>query len=305
MKYAFQRSQTLLLLSLFATSVCGAAFAASQAGAQQTFTSPGQAVHALFVAVKADNQSELQHLFGPGSEILINSGDAEQDAHNRQTFVEKYQQVHRLVRNHDGDVTLYIGAANWPFPIPLIEQNGAWVFDTAAGKQQILYRRIGKNEFSAIEVCQELVAAEKEHYAGAHPGEVGQYAPYFVAQTGEHNGLFHSSEHGQPEIGPLLAHAGLPSPGEHTPFHGYLYRILKAQGPDAPGGAKDYIVNGKMTGGFAFVAYPAEYGSTGVMTFIVNQNGTVYEKNLGADTTELAKSMAAYNPDSSWQKTEQ
>lgn len=305
MKYALQRSQTLVFVSLFTFIACGALHAAPQASQQQSFASPGQAAHALFVAVKADNQPELLHLFGPGSETLINSGDPEQDAQNRQTFIEKYEQVHRLVKTAAGKVTLYLGAANWPFPIPLVEQDGAWIFDTDAGKQEILYRRIGKNELSAIEVCHDLVQAEKEHYGGAHPGEAGQYAPYFVAQTGEHNGLFHSSEHGQPEIGPLLAHAGATSPGEHAPFHGYFYRILDAQGPDAPGGAKRYIVDGKMTGGFAFVAYPAEYGSTGVMSFIVNDDGKFYEKNLGPDTTQVAKSMTEYNPDSSWKLAEE
>jgi hypothetical protein len=305
MKHALQRWQTLLFISLFTITAGGVVYAAAQADQQQTFASPGQAVHALLVAVKADNQPELQHLLGPGSETLINSGDPEQDARDRQTFIQKYGQAHRLVKAATGKVTLYLGAENWPFPIPLVEQDGAWIFDTAAGKQEILYRRIGKNELSAIEVCHELVQAEKEHYGGAHPGEAGQYAPYFVAKTGEHNGLYHSSEHGQPEIGPLLAHAGAGSSGQQTPFHGYFYRILDGQGPNAPGGAKTYIINGKMTGGFAFVAYPAQYGSTGVMTFIVNDDGTVYEKNLGSDTAELAASLTEYNPDSSWKQAEQ
>jgi len=269
---------------------------------QQTFTSPWRASQALFAAVKANDQTELLHIFGPEGKTLISSGDPEQDAQDRQVFVQKYEQAHRVVREPNGRVTLYIGAANWPFPIPLVQQDGNWSFDTAAGKQTILLRRIGKNELAAIEVCHELVAAEKEHYAGAHPGEAGQYAPYFVAQKGEHNGLYHSSEHGQPEIGPLLAEAGMQGSGEHTPFHGYFFRLLTEQGPDAAGGARDYMVDGKMTGGFAFVAYPAEYQSTGVMSFIVNQDGTVYEQDLGPNTAKIAKSMKQYNPGPGWQK---
>jgi len=285
------------VLSLFALPI------AAQTPAQETFASPGQATHALVAAVKADDQPAMLHLFGPNSETLVSSGDPQQDADNRQQFLQKYGQVHRLVKEPNGEVTLYIGSENWPFPIPLVETDGRWSFDTNAGKQEILMRRIGKNELSAIELCHELVTAEKEHYAGAHPGEAGQYAPYFVAQPGEHNGLYHPVEHGQPEIGPLLAQAGMQGSGEHTPFRGYFFRVLEKQGPDAPGGAKDYMVDGKMTGGFAFVAYPAEYESTGVMTFIVNQDGTVYEKDLGADTATIAKDMQAFNPDASWNKT--
>jgi hypothetical protein len=304
MKYVLQRSQRLLFISLFALTACVASYASPQPNGQQGFASPGQAIHALITAVKADSQAELQRLFGPDGSTLISSGDPQQDAQDRQTFIKNYEQAHRMVKEPDGNVTLYLGAANWPFPIPLVEKNGSWTFDTDAGKQEILYRRIGKNELSAIEVCQQLVAAEKEHYQGVHAGEAGQYAPYFVAQKGDMDGLYHSSEPGRPEIGPLLAQAGAASSGEHTPFHGYLYRILNAQGPDAPGGAKSYIVDGKMTAGVAFVAYPAEYGSTGVETFIVDQDGTVYEKNLGPDTTKAATSITAYNPDSSWKKAE-
>ncbi len=287
----------LFALILFALPI------AAQTQAQETFASPGQAMHALVAAVKADDQPALLHLFGPDSETLVSSGDPQQDADNRQQFLQNYAQAHRLVKEPNGAVTLYMGAENWPFPIPLVETDGRWSFDTAVGKQEILMRRIGKNEFSAIELCHELVAAEKEHYAGAHPGEAGQYAPYFVAEKGEHNGLYHPVEHGQPEIGPLLAQAGMQGSGEHTPFRGYFFRVLSKQGPDAPGGAKDYMVDGKMTGGFAFVAYPAEYQSTGVMTFIVNQDGTVYEKDLGANTSEIARDLKEFNPDASWSKS--
>jgi hypothetical protein len=275
--------------------------ALAQTTQQQTFTSPGRASHALVEAVKADDQAKLLALFGPAGEPLISSGDPEEDKEGRQQFVQKYEQAHRLVKEPDGTVVLYLGAENWPFPIPLVEgPNGAWHFDTAAGEQEILLRRIGKNELSAIEVCNELVAAEKEHYAGAHSGEAGQYASKLAADSGRHNGLYHPTENGRPEIGPLLAQAAGEGPGEATPFHGYYFRILTAQGNHALGGARSYIQDGKMTGGFAFVAYPAQYRSTGVMTFIVNQDGTVYEEDLGSNTIAAAKSIQAFDPDSNW-----
>jgi hypothetical protein len=278
-----------------------AATAAAPAPQQETFTSPWRASRALLEATKAGDEAKLMALFGPEGKTLISSGDPEQDKENRQTFVRNYEQVHRLVKEPDGTVTLFLGSANWPFPIPLVQQEGAWYFDTSAGLQEILFRRIGKNELSAIQVCHELVAAEKEHYAGAHPGEAGQYASKFVDENGEPNGLYHPVASGTPEIGPLLAQAG----EARTPFHGYYFRILTRQGKDAPGGAKHYMVHGKMTGGFAFVAYPAQYRSTGVMTFLVNQDGTVYEKDLGPKTLRVATAMKAFNPTPDWKKVEE
>lgn len=303
MRDVLHQSRKLWFVPLLTLALCGLpGFAQAQPEQQQSFASPWQALHALVAAVKSDDQAELMKIFGPEGNTLVSSGDPEEDARDRQQFLQKYGQSHRLVKELGGDLVLYIGAENWPFPIPLTETNRRWTFDTGFGKQQILLRRIGKNELSAIEVCHELVTAEKEHYAGVHPGEAGQYAPNFTATAGEHNGLYHPVTNGQPEIGPLLAQAAAEGSGEHTPFHGYFFRIVDKQGPDAPGGAKDYIVNGKMTGGFAFVAYPAEYQSTGVITFIVNQDGTVYEKDLGANTSELARDMKQFNPDSSWLK---
>jgi len=297
------QSRKLVFVPVLTLALCGLpCLAQAPAEQQQSFASPWQALHALVAAVKSDDQAGLMKIFGPQGNALVSSGDPEEDAHDRRQFLQKYEQSHRLVKELTGNVVLYIGAENWPFPIPLTESNRRWTFDTPVGKQQILLRRIGKNELSAIEVCHELVAAEKEHYAGAHPGEAGQYAPNFTATAGEHNGLYHPVTSGQPEIGPLLAKAAAEGSGEQTPFHGYFFRILDKQGPDAPGGAKDYMVKGKMTAGFAFVAYPAEYKSTGVMTFIVNQDGTVYEKDLGANTSGTAKRIKEFNPDSSWLK---
>ncbi len=202
---------------------------------------------------------------------------------------------------------LYIGAHNWPMPIPLVQAGQSWRFDTDAGKQEILYRRVGTNELSTIRICQALVAAEKEYYATQH----NRYAGRFLSDAGQHNGLYWQAIDGQPKspIGPLVASAdaagyGRNGSGMPTPYHGYLFRILRWQGGNAPGGAKSYVRNGKMTGGFAFVAFPAAYRSSGVMTFVVGEDGVVHEKDLGRNTTVLARAMKAYDPDSSWRHSE-
>jgi len=303
MTYKVTKGACLGMILALAAMTCylSASAAAGPAPQQETFASPWRASRALFEATQAGDEAKLLALFGPQGKPLISSGDPQQDQENRQIFVRNYEQVHRLVKEPDGTVTLFLGPENWPFPIPLVQQNGAWYFDTSAGEQEILFRRIGKNELSAIQVCHELVAAEKEHYAGAHPGEAGAYASKFVAENGEPDGLYHPVANGTPEIGPLLAQAG----EARTPFHGYYFRILSKQGKDAAGGAKNYIVDGKMTGGFAFVAYPAQYRSTGVMTFIVNQDGTVYERDLGVNTFRLATAMKAFNPSPEWKKVEE
>jgi hypothetical protein len=216
--------------------------------------------------------------------------------------------MHRLVKEPDGTTTLYIGAENWPTPIPLVNHGDSWYFDTEAGKKEILYRRIGQNEISSIRVCQELVASQKEYYSAQH----NEYAEKIFSDEGQHNGLYWKAVDGAPEspIGPLVAaavaEAYSKSQGDApTPYQGYYFHILTRQGKNGPSGAKSYVVNGKMTGGFAFVAYPAEYRSSGVMTFIVNQDGVVYEKDLGKKTDVVAKNMKEYNPNSSWQKAEE
>jgi len=202
---------------------------------------------------------------------------------------------------------LYIGAKNWPTPIPIVNRGNSWYFDTEAGKREILYRRIGRNEISTIRVCQELVAAEKEYYSIQH-----EYAQRIVSDEELHDGLYWKAADGEPQspIGPLVASAVVEGyhrdqAGAPTPFHGYYYRILTRQGKQAQGGAKNYIVNGKMTEGFAFVAYPADYRSSGVMTFIVSADGVVYQKDLGEKTDVLAKAMKGYNHNFSWEKPEE
>jgi hypothetical protein len=213
--------------------------------------------------------------------------------------------MHRLIKEPDGTTTIYIGAENWPLPIPLMNKGNLWYFDTEAGKMEILYRRIGRNEMSAIRVCEELAAAQKEYYSAK--GSV--YAEQIFSDEGKQNGLYWKVSEGQPQspIGPLVASAVAEGydkgrNGPPTPYRGYLFHVLTSQGKGAPGGAKDYVIDGKMTGGFAFVAYPADYRSSGVMTFIVGPDGVVYQKDLGKKTAKEGKIMELYDLDSTWQK---
>lgn len=280
--------------------------------AQQTFSSAQEASHALVAAVKDNDQSALLKVLGPNAKTIVSSGDDAEDQNNRDEFLKKYQQMHRLVMEPDGTTTLYIGAENWPTPIPLVHKGSSWYFDTAAGKEEILYRRVGKNELAVIQTCAGLVDAEKEYYAQPHDGQKEQeYAQKFFSDPGKQNGLYWETTSGgtNSPIGPLVAVAaieGYPQPPDRNlePFQGYYFRILKAQGAKAPGGAHSYLADGKMTRGFAFVAYPAAYRSSGVMTFIVDQDGIVYEKDLGPKTAALAKAMTKYDPDSSWRKAD-
>ncbi|MEJ0008301.1 MAG: DUF2950 domain-containing protein [Steroidobacteraceae bacterium] len=274
---------------------------------QKTFPSPTAAGIALFSAVQSNDERAILEVLGPEARKLVSSGDDTEDANDRATFVRRYQEMHRLVREPDGSTMLYIGASNWPMPIPLVMSGQSWRFDTEAGKQEILYRRVGANEISTIRICQALVAAQKEYYALQH----NRYAAQFFSDPGQENGLYWQAIDGRRKspIGPLVASADAagyrrPVGGMPSAYHGYLYRILIGQGRNAPGGAKSYIQNGKMNGGFAFIAYPAEYRSSGVMTFLVGKDGVVHEKDLGRNTEDLARAMKAYNPDSSWRHSE-
>ena len=282
-----------------------------QAG-QQTFSSAAEASQALVTALQNDDQPVLSRVLGPDASDIISSGDETEDKNDRDQFVQKYQQMHRLVTEPDGTTTLYIGAENWPTPIPLAHSGNTWYFDTAAGKQEILYRRVGRNELALIQVCRELVDAEKEYYAQPHDGDPNrQYAQKIFSDPGKHNGLYWKTVSGEAAspIGSLLASAANEGYTEAAdqkpqPFQGYYFQVLKGQGAKARGGPHSYIVNGKMTRGFAFLAYPAEYRSSGVMTFVVNQDGIVYEKDLGPRTAEIAKSLTRYNRDASWRKAD-
>ena len=279
----------------------------AQEEGQKTFSSAEDASNSLVTAAQNNDEKALLDILGPDEKRIVSSGDETEDAQNRANFVQKYQEMHRLVKEPDGTTTLYIGAENWPTPIPLVNKGNSWYFDTDAGKKEILYRRLGRNELSTIRVCQELAAAEKEYYSTHH----SEYAQKIFSDEGQHDGLYWKPANGETKspIGPLVASAvaegHVKSRNEApNPYRGYYYHILTSQGENAPGGAKSYIANGKMTEGFAFVAYPAEYRSSGVMTFVVNEKGVVYQKDLGKQTAVLAKAMKEYNPDSSWQKAE-
>jgi Protein of unknown function (DUF2950) len=280
--------------------------AAAQPSGQKTFTSATAASKALVAALKADDQAALLKILGPDAKDIVSSGDAAEDKTNRAQFVQKYEQMHRLVIEPNGTTTLYIGAENWPTPIPLVHQGDVWYFDTPAGKQEILYRRVGRNELATIRVCHELVDAEKEYHAQAHDGGSGVYAQKLVSDPGKHDGLYWQASAGESEspIGPLVAAASMSAAAEkHEPFNGYYFLILR--GEKGPGGEQSYRSDGKMIKGFAFLAYPAVYRSSGVMTFIVDQDGVVYEKDLGKQTTEIAKSLTAYSRDATWHNADE
>ena len=294
----------LVALALLATGCFLTPSLAQQPG-QKTFSSPEDASGALVAATQGNNEKAMLDILGPDGKQVVSSGDDAEDAQSRANFAEKYGEMHRLVKEPDGTTILYIGARNWPTPIPLMEKGGLWYFDTEAGKQEVLYRRIGRNELSAIRVCQELVAAQKEF----HSTHGDQYASKILSGPGQQNGLYWKAADGEPQspIGPLVAAAEGNTKAQEsapTPYLGYYYRIVTRQGKNGPGGSKSYMVNGKLIGGFAFVAYPAEYRSSGVKTFTVGQDGVVYEKDLGPKTNVVAGTMKEYNPNSSWQEAE-
>jgi hypothetical protein len=299
----FIRFTAFILLALCMGDSFETTFA--QEAGQKTFSSTAEAGRALFTAMQEPEDRALLEILGPSGNDIVSSGDPTEDLDTRATFRVKYEEMHRFVTEPNGTVTLVIGAENWPLPIPLVNKNGAWYFDTKAGKDEILFRRIGKNELSAIQACTDLVDAQKVYFEKAPYGNSGEYAQKLVSDEGRHNGLYWDKAGDQLDspISPLIAYARQTRPA-NVPYNGYFFRILTSQGSNAPGGAKSYIANGKMTLGFAFVAYPAEYRSSGVMTFIVSKSGTIYEKDLGPNTTVDAQAMTAYNPDSTWHKAE-
>ena len=296
------RSAALALL--LAALVPGQAWA--QRPGQKTFASAEEAANALVQAARSNDEQALVAILGPDSRDLVASGDETEDAHDRADFVQHYQEMHRLVKEPDGTTTLYIGARNWPTPIPLEAKGGAWYFETEAGRKEILFRRIGQNEASTIHVCRELAAAQKEYRAA----QGGHYAQAILSDEGQHDGLYWKTASQEPRspIGPLVAWAevkpGDGRKGAPTPYRGYQFRILTRQGKAAPGGARNYRTGGQLTKGFGFVAYPARYRSSGVMTFIVNQGGVVYQKDLGPRTEALARAMREYNPGPGWKPAE-
>jgi hypothetical protein len=292
--------------SALAVTVAFSTAALAQAPGQKTYASPEEASNALFAAAQKNDQTAMLEVLGKDGKSVIESGDPKEDDAMRANFVEKFQVMHRLVEEPDATTTLYIGAENWPTPIPLVNRAGKWYFDTDAAKKEILFRRIGKNELSAIRVCEELVAAQKELFS-----KNNEYAAKLVSDEGKQNGLYWpaNGSANQSPIGPLVANAGslggLTMDSGADPFRGYYFRLLDRQGKQASGGAMSYVADGKMTKGFAFVAYPAVYRDSGVMTFIVAQDGTVYERDLGKQTVQKAKALKAYDPDQNWKRSEE
>ena len=283
------------------------------ASAQKTFSSPEEAVKAAIAAARSNNDKELLAIFGPQAKEILSSGDPVADKQRRAEFVAAYDQTNRLSTEGE-DRILIVGKQDWPFPIPVVQKGQSWMFDTEKGKQEVLNRRIGENELFTIQTMLAVVDAERE-YAMKDRDRNGllEYAQKFVSAPGKQDGLYWTAKGGEPQspLGPIMTQAraegyraAAPS-GTPYPYHGYYYRILTAQGKEAAGGAYSYLVKGKMIGGFAVVAYPAEYGNSGIMTFIVNHDGKVFQKNLGSNTASAAKSMKEYNPDKTWIEVKQ
>jgi hypothetical protein len=278
---------------------------------QKTFATPAEAVHALVKASEDGNQDEMLAILGDDGKELVYSGDPVQDKAGMAGFVKAYKTKHAIVEQDAKTRVLQVGARDWPMPIPIVNDGGKWRFDTAAGKQELLYRRIGHNELGAIAACRGFIAAQQDYVSAGHDGlPAGLFARKLMSDPGKQNGLYwETSEDEAPSpAGPLLAQAGgegyesAALGGKAQPYHGYLYRILTAQGSAAKGGTKSYIADGQLSGGVALVAYPVEYRNSGVMTFIINQSGLVYQKDLGDKTSEIAGTMTEYSPDKSWKK---
>ena len=284
--------------------------AASVASAQQAFKTPDEAASALASAAKTGDRKAIVTVLGPDGEDIVSSGDEVADAETRQKFVAAYDAKHEIAMEGDNKATMVIGQEDFPLPIPLVRKDGMWRFDTAAGRDEILFRRIGKNELEAIQSCLAYVDAQNEYAEKDRTGAgVKTYAQRIISQPGKKDGLYWPTSQGEDAspLGELVAQAtaqGYRAGGARAPFHGYYFKILTKQGAAAPGGELEYVVHGKMIGGFALVAYPAEYRNSGVMTFIVNHAGDVFQKDLGPGTAKRAERMSAFNPDKTWQKVE-
>ena len=282
--------------------------ASGAAHAQQAFKTPDEAAGALAAAAKAGDMKALVTVLGPDGEDIVSSGDEVADAETRQKFVAAYDAKRQITMEGDDKAIVVIGTQDFPLPIPLVRKGGMWRFDTAAGRDEILFRRIGKNELDAIQSCLAYVDAQSEYAEKDRTGAgINTYAQRIISQPGKKDGLYWPTAQGEDEspLGELVAQAtrqGYRVSAARTPYRGYYFKILTKQGPSADGGAFDYMVKGKMIGGFALVAYPAEYGNSGVMTFVVNHSGTVFQKDLGSRTQSLAEQMTSFNPDKTWQK---
>jgi len=299
------------LLAVFIMAALGRTplgIAAAELG-QKVFATPGDAAAATVAALTANDRPALLTIFGKDGKGLLNSGDPVEDANEVKTFLAAYKQMHRFRIGPDSKLYLLVGANNWPMPIPLVHGPSGWYFDTAYGKQEFIYRRVGANENAAIDILHAIVSAEHDYY-GTAAGGAREYTARLLSDPGQHNGLAWASADGKP-AGPMgdLAAAAYsegykPQPGKPIPVQGYYFRILDRQGPHAAGGSKSYISSGKMTNGFAVLAYPAKYRSSGVMTFLAGPDGSIYERDLGPQTARLAPAITSFNPDSAWHRTD-
>jgi hypothetical protein len=295
----------MVLASLMAFCLAKISFAA--AAQQKAFSSPEEAVKAAVAAARSEDDKQLLAIFGPQAKEILFSGDPVADKQRRAQFLAAYDEKNGVAAEGEARI-LIVGMQDWPFPIPLVKRGEGWVFDTVRGKEEILNRRIGQNELFTMQACLAIVDAQREYaIKDRDKNSLLEYAQKFVSDPGKRNGLYWEAKQGEAQspLGPILARARSEgyrrgSSNNPSPYHGYYYKILTAQGKDAPGGAYSYLVKGKMIGGFAVVAYPAEYANSGIMTFIVNHDGKVFQKNLGSNTAAIAKGMKEYNPDRTW-----
>jgi len=288
--------------------------AASKAAApkQKTYATPEEAVKDLVGAVKVHDQKMLLAILGPEGKSIVSSGDKVADREGGERFAKAYEEANKLEKSGETKAVLSVGKDAWPFPIPVVKEASGWRFDTKAGSEEILNRRIGRNELSVIQVVQAYVDAQREYYLrNPQKDKLLAYAQKFASAKDKRDGLYFQTKEGEPPspLGPLVASARTAGykageGGKPAAYHGYHYRILQAQGPDAKGGAYDYVAQGKMIGGHALVAWPATYGNSGVMTFLVNHDGVVYEKDLGQETAAAVQKITKFNPDKTWRKVE-
>jgi hypothetical protein len=304
MKHATRHIALLLAAAVLAL----VAACAPKPETHQSFASAEEALAAVIAALEKNDDAALTRILGPDAEGLVSSGDAVADRTARAEFLENYRKGHDLVAEGDDRRVLEVGPDRWPHPVPIVKRDGRWYFDGAAGTDELIYRRIGANELGAIAVARGFVEAQEEYAAGAHDtNPPGVYAQKLLSDPGRQNGLYWPTAEDEPAspAGPFVAAASAEgyrsgAEGERVPYHGYFYRPLYAQGDSASGGAFGYFSDGLLTGGFALVAWPADYGVSGVMTFIVNQDGVVFQKDLGEDTATAVEAISVYDPDSSW-----
>lgn len=276
--------------------------------AHQSFATPDEAVTALVAAIEKGDVAVLGRLLGPGAEEIISSGDPVADKVDRESFVASYREKHELVADGDDKRVLQVGANDWPVPVPVVQKSGRWYLDGAEGADEVIYRRVGENELGAIAVARGYVEAQQEYASAARDGNPpGVYAQKLLSDPDRQNGLYWPTTGDEPPspAGPFVASAGAEgyragAEGQRVPYHGYYYRSLYGQGPSASGGARNYFIDGLLTDGFALIAWPADYGASGVKTFIVNQDGVVWEKDLGEDTATVVETIQDFNPDDSW-----